>query len=260
MESSMKYTQKAKVLGCETIGKNIYSLRLLADDIAGSAAPGQFVSVYSNDSARMLPRPISVCEADGERGILRLVFRIAGAGTEEFSKLREDDEVRLTGPLGNGFPLGEAARRRVLLVGGGIGIPPMLETAKRLMPEADVRAVLGFRDELFLAEDFPCEVTIATEDGSAGTKGNVLDAIRAQKIEADVIFACGPAVMLRALKKYALEQSIGCWVSMEEKMACGIGACLSCVCRSVQTDEHSQVKNKRVCTEGSVFRSADIEI
>ena len=113
---------------------------------------------------------------------------------------------------------------------------------------------------MFLREDFPCETVIATEDGSFGTQGNVLDAIRAQGLHADVIFACGPVPMLRALKQYALENGIECWLSMEEKMACGIGACLSCVCSSTEVDEHSQVKNKRVCTEGPVFLSTQIEL
>ena len=99
---------------------------------------------------------------------------------------------------------------------------------------------------------------IATEDGSSGTKGNVLDAIRAHDLKADVIFACGPAPMLRALKQYAEQNGIRCWLSMEEKMACGIGACLSCVCPSTEIDEHSQVKNRRVCTEGPVFLSTQI--
>ena len=101
---------------------------------------------------------------------------------------------------------------------------------------------------------------IATEDGSAGTKGNVLDVVRENGLKADVIYACGPAPMLRALKAYALEEGIECWLSMEEKMACGIGACLSCVCRSTEKDEHSQVNNKRICTEGPVFLSTDIEL
>ena len=266
----MKYRETATVLGCGEIAPQIFSLRLKTDIIAAAAVPGQFVSVYSNDSARLLPRPISVCEADGNSGVLRLVFRIAGKGTREFSMLHEGMRVDLAGPLGNGFPLEEAAGKRVILTGGGIGIPPMLETAKRLQemrranpeaPETQVTAVLGYRDaQMFLREEFPCDTVIATEDGSSGTRGNVLDAIRESCLEADVIFACGPTPMLRALKQYAEEQDVACWLSMEEKMACGIGACLSCVCRSVQTDAHSQVKNKRVCVEGPVFLSTQIEL
>ncbi len=282
----MKYREYAKVLECVRIGNDIFSLKLAAEKIAAAAMPGQFVSVYANDSARLLPRPISVCEADATGGILRLVFRIAGAGTKEFSQLEKGDSVMLVGPLGNGFPLERAQAKRVFLIGGGIGIPPMLELAKRLTSSdgagapgnpaaadlaesapgspaeraADVKAILGYRDERFLLEDFPCDTVVATEDGSFGTKGTVLDAIRANGLGADVIYACGPVPMLRALKQYALENGTECWLSMEEKMACGIGACLSCVCRSTKIDEHSQVKNKRVCTEGPVFLSTEIEL
>ncbi len=282
----MKYREYAKVLECDRIGNDIFSLKLAAEQIAAAAKPGQFVSVYANDSARLLPRPISVCEADARSGVLRLVFRIAGAGTREFSRLEEGEHVMLVGPLGNGFPLERAEAKRVFLIGGGIGIPPMLELATRLTsavgegaaedqnaraaggPAAadqaeravDVKAVLGYRDERFLLEDFPCETVVATEDGSFGTRGTVLDAIRAHGLKADVIYACGPIPMLRALKQYAAESGTECWLSMEEKMACGIGACLSCVCRSTEIDEHSQVKNKRVCTEGPVFLSTEIEL
>ncbi len=263
---SIKYRERVKVLGCEEIGTSIFSLRLQTEHIAAEAVPGQFVSVYANDSSRLLPRPISICEADRKSGVLRLVFRIAGKGTEEFSKLREGDMVDIAGPLGNGFPLKAAEGKKVFLIGGGIGIPPMIETAKWLCADggdvkcSDVKAILGYRDEQFLREDFPCETVIATEDGSAGTKGNVINAIEEEHLSADVIFACGPTPMLRALKQYSEERGIECWLSLEEKMACGIGACLSCVCRSTEVDEHSQVKNARVCTEGPVFISTAVEL
>ncbi len=257
----MKYRECVRTLSCEEIGTDIFSLKLQTEHIAAAACPGQFVSVYANDSARLLPRPISICEADRESGVLRLVFRIAGKGTAEFSRLKEGDLVSVAGPLGNGFPIERAQGKKVFLIGGGIGIPPMIETAKWICRgDADVKAVLGYRDEQFLREDFPCETVIATEDGSDGTKGNVIDAIEAGHLVADVIFACGPTPMLRALKKYAKEHGIECWLSLEEKMACGIGACLSCVCKSTDIDEHSQVKNKRVCTEGPVFLSTEVDL
>ena len=259
----MKYREQAAVLNNEQIGKDIFSLVLQTKQIAKEAVPGQFVSIYSKDKSRLLPRPISICEADEESGCLRLVFRIAGEGTREFSRLETGDRVDLVGPLGNGFPTERAEGKRVWLVGGGIGIPPMLQLdhdLEEMGAAASVTAILGYRDETFLLEDFSCGCVIATEDGSSGTKGNVLDAIRENGLKADVIYACGPAPMLRALKAYALEEGIECWLSMEEKMACGIGACLSCVCRSAEKDEHSQVNNKRICTEGPVFLSTDIEL
>ena len=259
----MKYREQAAVLNIEEIGKDIFSLVLQTKLIAKEAVPGQFVSVYSNDKSRLLPRPISICEADEESGCLRLVFRIAGEGTREFSRLETGDKVDLVGPLGNGFPAERAEGRRVWLIGGGIGIPPMLQLdhdLEEMGAASGVTAILGYRDEQFLLEDFSCECVIATEDGSAGTKGNVLDAIRENDLKADVIYACGPTPMLRALKAFAEAEGIECWLSLEEKMACGIGACLSCVCRSTEMDEHSQVNNKRVCTEGPVFLSTDIEL
>ena len=114
---------------------------------------------------------------------------------------------------------------------------------------------------MFLCEEMKAdgEVYVATEDGSAGTKGNVLDAIRENGLKADVIYACGPTPMLRALKEYAKKNGIECWISMEERMACGIGACLACVCKSKDKDHHTNVNNKRICKEGPVFLAEEVE-
>ena len=257
-----KVKETCTVLSQECIGKDIYSMWIQTKTIAGNAKPGQFVSVYTQDGSKLLPRPISLCEIDKEKGALRLVYRVTGpkTGTESFSRLHAGAQLELLGPLGNGFPLEEAEGKRVFLIGGGIGIPPMLETAKQL--NAQKTAVLGYRDELFLNDEFAkyADVYVATEDGSAGTKGNVLNAIREKALEADVIFACGPTPMLRALKEYAAENNITCWISMEERMACGVGACLACVCKSKEIDEHSQVHNKRVCKDGPVFLSTEVEL
>ena len=105
-----------------------------------------------------------------------------------------------------------------------------------------------------------CDTIIATEDGSAGTKGNVIDAIKANGATADVIYACGPTPMLRALKAYAEENDMECYVSMEERMACGIGACLACVCKTKEKDHHTNVNNKRICKEGPVFNAKEVEL
>ena len=234
---------------------------LLAEEIAVQAKPGQFISVYSNDKSRVLPRPISICEIDREQGKLRIVYRVVGKGTEEFSKALAGDTFEILGPLGNGFPLEKAKGKRVLMVGGGIGVPPMLQTAKEA--EAEAVIVSGYRNsDLFLKEELENagSLYIATEDGSVGTKGNVLDAIRENDIQADVMFACGPTPMLRALKQYAEEKNMPCWISMEEKMACGIGACLACVCQSKNVDAHSHVHNKRICKDGPVFLSTEVEL
>lgn len=248
----------ASVVSQEALADDVFSMWIQADEIAQAAKPGQFISVYTRDSGRLLPRPISICEIDRSLGRLRIVYRVVGAGTKEFSSYQANDPVTILGPLGNGFPLDRT--KKAFLIGGGIGIPPMLELAKELNCEKTM--VLGYRDVLFLNEEFVPygEVVIATEDGSAGTKGNVLDAIREKGLKADVIYACGPTPMLRALKAYAAEHGMECWLSLEEKMACGVGACLACVCQSKDVDEHSHVHNKRICKDGPVFPAQEVEL
>ena len=256
----MKYKETAVILEQREISDQIYSLWLHADDIVREARPGQFVSVYCRDESRLLPRPISICELDKESGRLRLVYRAVGAGTQEFSGYGPGETLELIGPLGNGFPL-DKGYEKPLLIGGGIGVPPMVELAKWL--PGDKAIVSGYRNgDLFLKEELSrnAALYVATEDGSAGTKGNVLDAVRENRIEADAIFACGPAPMLRALKAYAAEQGIDCYLSLEERMACGIGACLACVCTSKDVDAHTNVKNKRICKDGPVFAAEEIEL
>ena len=259
---SEKTREICTVVSQESIGAGIYSMWIQTDRIAADAKPGQFVSLYTNDKSKILPRPISLCEIDKENGRLHLVYRVTGqgTGTDEFSQMKAGDTIPVLGPLGNGFPLDAVKGKKVFLMGGGIGIPPMLETAKQL--DAEKIMVLGYRDELFLNKEFEAygDVYVATEDGSAGTKGNVMDAIREIDLEADAIFACGPAPMLRAIKAYALEKGIPCWISMEERMACGVGACHACVCKSKDVDSHSHVHNKRVCKDGPVFLSTEVEL
>lgn len=256
-----KLKMKSTVIEQKMIADGICSMWLDAKEIAVQAKPGQFISVYSNDKSRVLPRPISICEIDREKGTLRIVYRVVGKGTEEFSKAEAGDSFEILGPLGNGFPIEEAKGKKVLMIGGGIGVPPMLQTAKEIEGEAII--ISGYRNQdLFLKEELESAGTlfIATEDGSVGTKGNVVDAIRENQIEADMMFACGPKPMLRALKNYALEKGIPCWISMEEKMACGVGACLACVCQSKDVDSHSHVHNKRICKDGPVFLSTEVEL
>lgn len=256
-----KYRERAVVVSQEQIGSQIYSMWLQTEQVAEAAVPGQFISVYSNDSGRMLPRPISICETDKEKKQLRIVYRVAGKGTHEFSRYHAGDELDILGPLGNGFPLDRCpAGKKAFLIGGGIGIPPMVQLSKCI--KGDVQVIAGYRDELFLTGDFSEDsvLYIATEDGSAGTRGNVLDCIRENGLTADVIYACGPTPMLRAIKSFAREQGMECWLSLEERMACGVGACLACVCKSKEIDGHSNVHNKRICKEGPVFEAGEIEL
>ena len=172
--------------------------------------------------------------------------------------MRTGMPLYVIGPLGTGFPKKPG---KALMIGGGIGIPPMLQVAKELA--ADKEIVLGYRNrQLFLSDRFELcgKVHIATEDGSVGTKGTVLDVIQSKQLRAEVIYACGPMPMLKALKQYAAQQGIECWISLEERMACGVGACLGCVCRTTHKDAHSHVHNQRICTEGPVFDAREVDI
>ena len=261
---SEKFQETVTVVSQKQIGTGIYDLTIQTKEIAAAAKAGQFVSVYSNDASKLLPRPISLCGIDRKAGTLRLVYRVTGehTGTEEFSRLQAGDTMKIMGPLGNGFTVEKG--RKAFLIGGGIGVPPMLQLAKEMKDAGEnFQIVMGYRDAgTFLLDEFKeqGESFVATEDGSVGTKGNVLDAIRENHLDADVIYACGPTPMLRALKAYAEEQNMTCYVSMEERMACGIGACLACVCKTKDIDEHSQVKNKRICKEGPVFNAKEVEL
>ena len=255
--------EQALVISQEEIAKDIFSMWIKTES-AQTAKPGQFISMYTNDGSKLLPRPISICEIDRENEMLRLVYRVTGenTGTELFSKLKKGDYIPVIGPLGNGFPFEKAKGKKVFLMGGGIGVPPILELAKQTECEKK-QIVVGYRDaETFLSKEFAenGELYISTEDGSVGTKGNVMDAIRENALEADIIYACGPMPMLRALKKFAEEKDIECYISLEERMACGIGACLGCVCKTKKVDHHSHVNNTRICTEGPVFLSTEVEI
>ncbi|MBO4347219.1 MAG: dihydroorotate dehydrogenase electron transfer subunit [Lachnospiraceae bacterium] len=253
---------EGKVISQEEISSGIFSL-WIKNEGAKHANAGQFVGVYPNSKDMLLMRPISICETDASEGKMRLVYRVAGKGTKEFSGLKENDSVKLLANLGNGFPVDEVKGKCIVLMGGGIGIPPMLGVAKALKGE-DVHAFIGYRNkDLFLSDDFlpNCKVYIATEDGSVGVKGNVIDALKASTgLKPDVIMACGPMPMLRAIKQYAAENGIKAYISLEERMACGIGACLGCVCRTVKKDEHSHVNNTRICTEGPVFDAEEVDI
>lgn len=261
---SEKFQETMTVVSQKQIGTGIYDLTIQTKEIAAAAKAGQFVSVYSNDASKLLPRPISLCGIDRKAGTLRLVYRVTGehTGTEEFSRLQAGDTMKIMGPLGNGFTVEKG--RKTFLIGGGIGVPPMLQLAKEMKDAGEnFQIVMGYRDAgTFLLDEFKeqGESFVATEDGSVGTKGNVLDAIRENHLDADVIYACGPTPMLRALKAYAEEQNMTCYVSMEERMACGIGACLACVCNSTEKDAHSNVKNKRICKEGPVFNAKEVEL
>ena len=165
-----------------------------------------------------------------------------GAGTK----------VRVSTPLGNGFASDSAGP--CLLVGGGVGVPPLLFLAKKLAAQGmtDVRAVLGFRSEPFLVDEFPCAAEAATDDGCAGFKGNVVELLEQSELPTGArIFACGPKPMLRALARFAGERELALQVSLEERMGCGYGACVGCVCKTAKG-------NRKVCEDGPVFDASEV--
>lgn len=242
------------------ISPGIFSMKIKCEG-AKEASCGQFVSLYLHDKTKILPRPISICEIDKEKFELRLVYRVAGKGTKEISGYAEGEEIEILGPLGEGYyredgfiGFDKEKTKTVLLVGGGIGIPPMVGTAAALKEvdySLNIISVMGYRDaDTFLTEELKRygELYIATDDGSIGTKGNVIDAIKENNVTADLIYSCGPKVMFNALNSFAKEKDIPLYVSMEERMACGVGACLACVCGD----------KKRVCKDGPVFMAEEV--
>jgi len=256
----MKEKVTAKVISQQEIAANIYDM-WIGTDLAKEAHPGQFIGVFPKNQSTILPRPISICEVNEEKTALRIVYRIAGQGTKEFAGYAAGDEVDILGILGNGFPLEAGKGKKVFLMGGGIGVPPILQLAKEL--EADKQVIVGYRDNsLFLKEDLDkyAKVYVATEDGSVGTKGNVMNAIEENALDAEVIYACGPMPMLRAIKRYAESRGIKAYISLEEHMACGVGACLGCVVKTKEVDHHSHVHNARICTDGPVFDAEEVDI
>ena len=261
--SDNRKKENAVVISQEMLADGIFSMWLRTES-SQTAVPGQFISMYTNDGTKLLPRPISICEIDKAEGALRVVYRVTGenTGTKQFSECKPGDTVPVIGPLGNGFPLDKAEGKKAFLMGGGIGVPPILELSKQLK-NCEKQIVMGYRDaNTFLKEQFEENGTVyvSTEDGSVGTKGNVMDAIRENGLTADIIYACGPTPMLRAIKNFAESNGIECYISLEERMACGIGACLACVCKTKEKDHHSNVNNKRICKDGPVFLSTEVEI
>lgn len=255
----------ARVVSQKVLAEGVMDL-CIETNLAEDAKPGQFVGIFPKNAATLLPRPISICGYDKEKGTLRIVYRIAGTGTAEFSLYKQGDSVQVLGVLGNGFPLDKAEGKKVLIIGGGIGVPPLLGLAKELKAlgkASEIAMVMGYRDsETFLADEFGDQgsLYIATEDGSVGTKGNVIDACRENGIKTDVIYACGPMPMLKGVKNFAAEIGAKAYLSLEERMACGVGACLGCICKTKNVDEHSHVNNARICTDGPVFDADDLEL
>lgn len=260
-------SETAVVVTKEKLSEGIYSMWLETRAAIG-ARPGQFVMLNTKSEAHLLGRPVSICEFDEVNGRIRLVWRVAGYGTDELSRVKLGDKLDLTGSLGNGYDIKSAmSTYRVAVMGGGIGIPPLLGLVKALKTEGveNIDIYLGYRSSstgLFLSDEFKQygSVNITTDDGSFGSAGTVLDALKSGNAKPELIYACGPVPMLKGIKVYSEERLIPAYISLEERMACGVGACLGCVVKLKFKDEHSKVENARICTEGPVFAAKDVDI
>ena len=226
--------------------KSVYLMRLLGDT-SDITAPGQFVNLKLDGF--FLRRPISVC--DSENGILTLIYKVVGKGTEYMSTLPIGKKLDILTGLGNGYDL-TASGDKPLLVGGGVGVPPLYKLAKELIKAGKtVTVILGFntQNEVFWEEEFTnigAKSIVATVDGSCGVRGFVTDAMK--DVEYTYFYSCGPEPMLKALFNASVTKGE---MSFEERMGCGFGACMGCSCKTV-------TGNKRICKEGPVLKKEDV--
>ena len=234
------------VLSNEPLTGSVWRM-ILGGDTQWITAPGQFVNIALE--GRYLRRPISVCDYDAQT--LILIYKVVGEGTAQMARMGAGERLDLLTGLGNGFSTDNEARRP-LLVGGGVGVPPLYNLAKVLLAAGKpVQVVLGFNTaaEVFYAEEFRalgCSVTVATADGSAGVKGFVTDVLAG--LDFDYFYACGPLPMLRALSRATACDG---QLSFEERMGCGFGACMGCSCKTL-------TGSKRICKEGPVMNKGEI--
>lgn len=254
-----KYTQGLyPVVSKKTLAKEIYDYTIYCPEIAAEAQCGQFVNIKADGF--MLRRPISICGIDKEKGTLRIVFEVRGEGTKALARINEGEMIDIIAPLGGrGFEL-LGNDKKAVIIGGGIGNPPMVPIAEHYGKNAVV--ISGFRNAsaVILQEDFAgtgAEVILCTDDGTAGRKGFVTDALAEvlEKDKPDIIYACGPNVMLRRIVEQADKYGIRCQVSLEERMGCGVGACLVCACRTIRDGKEYY---SHVCKDGPVFESKEV--
>ena len=239
---------------------DIYSMVIDAPQIASIARPGQIVHVKCDNFT--LRRPLSIASVKNDT--IRLCYDVRGGGTDWMSKQKAGGKIDILGPVGNGFDVSDTSKK-VLLVGGGIGIYPLYMIAEMFGENATV--VLGFRTKglITMQKDFEetgCNLIICTDDGSYihGRKGYAIDTVREilDSRDINIIMTCGPKIMMKGIAAEAVERGIRCQVSMEERMACGVGACLACVCKvkdggNDKADKNDKFENKRVCVDGPVF-------
>lgn len=257
----MKYLQgKFPILKKQALAKEVYSFWISCPEIAKIAQPGQFVHILPPGLG--LRRPISIAGIDPENGILRIVFVIKHEGTRKLAECRQGDYLDMIAPLGHGFTLLPEASH-VVLVGGGIGVPPMLPLAAYYGERAT--AVSGFRSfqQVILQEDlenYGASTICCTEDGSAGAVQGFVTAPLEQLLTegVDAVFACGSQPMLKAVADLCIKNHTYCEISMEERMACGIGACLGCACKTKNPDTE-EIQFLHVCKNGPVFKAEEVD-
>ena len=233
--------KKTTVTENKQIMNNVFRL---SASFESDIKPGQFFMLKTLDNSFLLPRPISVNDVNGN--IVSFLYRIEGEGTRKISSLHQNDEIQLFGPLGNGFDTDEI-KGKVAIIGGGIGVAPLLYLTKILGENADV--YLGYKDSIsmYIFDEFKFyahKTIVVTEDGSFGEKGFVTDYVTYNSY--DAVIACGPEIMMKKIINSCGKNNIKCYVSLERRMACGMGACLGCI---VETKKG----NMRACKEGPVF-------
>lgn len=246
-----------KILEKEQLNAATYRLVLDCPSLAEESWCGRFVNILC--AGKTLRRPISISEIDQSAGTVALVFEVRGEGTEWLASREVGDELDILGPLGNGFfPDSE---KPAVFIGGGIGCPPMLGAAQDYGAAAE--AILGFRskEQVILLDRFQacCQsVAVTTNDGSFGQKGFVTDVLRT-RLERDcnaVVYACGPMPMLKGVADLCNAFSVQCYVSLEQRMGCGIGACLVCACKTKEKDGPHM---RHVCKNGPVFDAREVD-
>ncbi|AOT71363.1 dihydroorotate dehydrogenase electron transfer subunit [Geosporobacter ferrireducens] len=254
----MKTSVLSKILANEQISSDIYRIRLERTEEMGEIEPGQFFQVKPKEGEEFfLRRPISICLAESDE--IHLVIRKSGKGTKILCGKKAGEYLDLLGPLGNGFTLDEK-NQKVTLVGGGIGVAPLLELARRLQG-MQVKILLGYRRDPYLIEDFQRfgkEVLVAVDEGDKGYRGYVTDLLEKEieKEQPDLIYACGPEVMLKKVQLLGKQYQLETQLALEERMACGVGACLVCSCK-VKAEENGW-HFVRTCKEGPVFSGKEV--
>lgn len=262
-----------KVLENIKIAKDTYKMKIKGNFVKECRDPGQFINIrIGNGKEFMLRRPISISEIDKAENLITIIFRINGEGTKILAEVKKGEDIDIIGPLGKGYDLFSLEKgQTALLVGGGIGVPPLYELAKQFNKKG-VKTVhiLGFntKEEVFYEEEFSKfgETFISTVDGSYGTKGFVTDVLKEKEINFDKYYSCGPEPMLKALIK-SNENKEG-YISLENRMACGVGACYACVCKKTKKEKKSdfvkydekKVEYTRVCYDGPVYKVGDVEL